>query len=155
VAARAKLVTPAARPQLVPQPSRAYVRHSPRRRFRSRVVAIQQHDRAMRVLVGRDLSTGGMRIEPNPDLRPGEKISLALFGGPEERIVLRAEVARNDAEAGLSLRFLDLGPEVTRQLEALVSSLPHLERVDGPGPVATVMGEITTPGEYRGLRRAS
>jgi hypothetical protein len=154
-AARARAATLTTGPaRLVIQPRRAYFRRSPRRLFRSRVVAIQQRDRAMRVLVGRDLSPGGMRIDPHADLRLGDKISVALFVGPEERVPLRAEVARDDGEAGLTLRFLDPAPGVARQLETLISGLPQLERIDGPEPaVASVIGEIAEIGAYRHPRQ--
>jgi len=136
---------------------RAHFRRSPRRPFRSRVVAIHHRHHAMRVLVGRNLSTGGMQVEAHPGICHGDRLSLALFGGPGQRILLRAEVARDDDEAGLTLRFLDPSPEATKQIEALIAALPRLERIDGPGPlsVASVVGEIASHEAHGRLRRAS
>jgi len=117
-------------------------RRTPRRRFRSRIAAIRQRDRAMRVLVGRNLSVGGLLLDPDPDLRVGDRIALALFGKPEQRINLQARVVRNDPEAGLALAFDALSADATRELEALVAGLPCVERTEGGGAIATVVGEI-------------
>ena len=40
-------------------------------------------NRALRVLVGRDLSVGGMRIERLPGLEVGDRLHLAIYGDPE------------------------------------------------------------------------
>jgi hypothetical protein len=116
-------------------------RRTPRRRFRSRIAAIRQRDRAMRVLVGRNLSAGGMLLDPVQDLRVGDRMALALFGKPEQRINLQARVVRSD-DTGLALTFEALTPETTRDLEALVAALPCVERTEGGGAIATVVGEI-------------
>ncbi len=102
----------------------------------------------MRTLVGRNLSTGGMLIEPHPDLAPGDKLCLALCGTEGERIVVRAEVVRDDGEAGLALRFQTPPEEVRQQLETLLDRLPAVERfVEGETRgIATVLGEIQTRG---------
>jgi hypothetical protein len=125
-------------------------RRAPRRRFRSRVAAIRQRDRAMRVLVGRNLSLGGMLIDPDPDLRVGERLALALFGTPEQRISLHARVVRSDA-AGVALHFESPTPAATRELEAIVAGLPSIERTAGGGAIATVVGEIA---RREGVRRS-
>jgi len=116
-------------------------RRTPRRRFRSRIAAIRQRDRAMRALVGRNLSAGGMLLDPDRELRVGDRMALALFGKPEQRINLQARVVRSD-EAGLAIAFEALTPDTTRELEALVAALPCVERTEGGGAIATVVGEI-------------
>jgi hypothetical protein len=130
------------------RPTREHRRRTPRRRFRGRVAALERRGGTMRALVGQNLSTEGMLIEPHPDLALGDKLCLALCGAPGERIVLRAEVVRDDGKAGLALRFDAPPEEVRRQLEALLEGLPTLERlVEGePGGIATVVCEIQTTG---------
>ncbi len=46
--------------------------------------------------MGRDLSMGGMRIEPHPGLEMGKTLRLAIYGAPrEEPFIVRARVVRN------------------------------------------------------------
>jgi hypothetical protein len=78
--------------------------------------------------MGRDISAGGMRIEPNPDLVPGQSFELAIYGeAGEPPIAARAEVVRNDGPDGVALRFERLSPAARRRLEALVAHLPSVE----------------------------
>ena len=116
-------------------------RRTPRRRFRSRIAAIRQRDRAMRVLVGRNVSTGGMLLDPDRDLCVGDRMALALFGKPEQRINLQARVVRSD-DTGLAIAFEAPSREAMRDLEALVAALPCVERTEGGGAIATVVGEL-------------
>ncbi len=101
-------------------------RREPRGEFRKRVVALRAE--ADRVLVGCNLSAGGMRIEPHPGLAVGDRLRLAVYaevaGSPW---VIAATIVRKDADGGLGLRFDLLPPEVARRLEAFVASLPPLE----------------------------
>jgi hypothetical protein len=77
------------------------------------------------VLVGRDLSRGGIRVERHPLLRLGTELRLAL-AGQDEPIVVTAEVVRDD-ERGTALRFHELDPAFQQRLDALVRSLPAIE----------------------------
>ena len=97
------------------------------------------------VLVGRDLSAGGMRVDPNPNLEPGERLRLALYGGArEEPAIVGARVVRNDGAAGVALQFEDVAADVALRIEALVGSLPSVEslRDDETGSVGTVISEV-------------
>jgi hypothetical protein len=97
------------------------------------------------VLIGRDLSSGGMRVECLPGLALGDHLKLALHGPSEaEPIEVAAEVVRDDGEEGLALRFLDLSAETSRSLEKIVACLPAVEsledeEVDGVG---TILSEV-------------
>ena len=126
---------------------RRHRRRAPRRAFWRKVAAVTPGT-AFRVLVGRNLSALGMLAEPNPHLRCGDKVSLALFGRPEERVVLHSEVVRDDGESGLALRFESLDRETRGKLEALITGLPPLERLgeSEEEPAARVIGEITLGG---------
>jgi len=113
-----------------------------RRSFERRVVALG--DEATRVLLGRDISTGGMRVDAHPGLAVGHRLRLALHAGARaEPIVVDAEVQRDDGDAGLVLRFAPLD-DATR--DALGSQLGHLPVLAGDGseddPPARILSEI-------------
>src|SRR5258706_192259 len=68
-------------------------------------------DEAARVLMGRDLSRGGMRIDPNPRLAVGMSLRLAVHAETRDQpLILNAVVDRDDGERGLVLRFRDQPP---------------------------------------------
>jgi hypothetical protein len=108
--------------------------------FKSEVIGLSEE--AATVLVGRDLSIGGMRVEGNPQLELGMRLRLAVFGAPrEEPILVRAEVTRAD-DGTHALRFVDVGAEAASRLEKLVAHLPSVEpldqeEADGLGAVVT------------------
>jgi hypothetical protein len=108
--------------------------------FRSEVIGLSEE--AATVLVGHDLSIGGMRVTGARGLEPGMRLRLAVFGAPnEEPILVRGEVTRSEAGA-LGLRFVDVGAEAAARLERLVAHLPSVESLDldeaeGLGAVVT------------------
>jgi hypothetical protein len=94
--------------------------------FSGQVVTL--HDEAKGVLLGRDISPDGMRVEPQPGLAPGEALQLAICAGAgEPPIAVRARVVRNDGPSGVALRFEDLSPGAARRIEELVARLPAVE----------------------------
>lgn len=99
-------------------------RASARRSYERRVIALG--DGAPRVLIGRDLSLGGMRIESGTRLVPGQTVRLALHvRAGEVPLVVEAEVVRADAD-GAGLRFEPL-PEASRDyLARMLDALPAL-----------------------------
>lgn len=100
-------------------------RRRPRRPFPRRVIALGEQ--AARVLIGRDLSLGGMRVEPMPGLRVGQEVRLALHDGSRAfPLVVSARVVRDDGERGWVLRFSRLDEGGRRYLEGLLESLPTL-----------------------------
>lgn len=108
--------------------------------FQKEVIGLSEE--AATVLVGRDLSVGGMRVEGHPQLAVGMRLKLAVFGAPrEEPILVRAEVTRAD-DGSHGLRFVDVGPDAASRLEKLVAHLPSVEpldqeEADGLGAVVT------------------
>ena len=101
-------------------------------------------DEASRVLVGRDISVGGMQVDPQPGLVPGAEMDLAIYGAArEEPFIVHARVVRASGES-VALEFDKLPPQVASRLEALVGNLPSVESLeDGEvDSVGTVVSRI-------------
>lgn len=115
-------------------------RRSPRLRYAKPVLV--KGDGASRVLMGRDLSTGGMRVLRDPNLEIGDQLKIALYG--EEGIppvMLQAEVAREDGPF-LVLRFEDPGDAGLEQLQRILTSLPVSGSDDSGQTTPLVVSEI-------------
>ena len=83
------------------------------------------------VLIGRDLSAGGMRIEPHPDLHVGDRFRVALHGPvPGDPFVVRAEVVRNNGADGFGLVFDEVDAQTARELEKMIACLPDVESLE-------------------------
>jgi hypothetical protein len=120
-------------------------RLSPRAQLDRQVVALdRERDRVLHSLFGRDLSVGGMSVDPHPLLMPGELMRIALYGPDREPIVVEARVVRADGARGLGLRFERVSPELHARLEALVGTLPSVESLaeDAKRAEGIVLGEI-------------
>jgi hypothetical protein len=114
-----------------------------RARYRRSVMAIDPA--RPRVLVGHDLSSGGMRVDPDPELTPGQRLRLAIYAAArEEPLIVLARVTRSDAKDGAALQFEGLDAEAVRRVERLVALLPSVESLrDGEtGSVGTVITEL-------------
>jgi len=102
--------------------------------------------RALRVLMGRDVSMRGMRVERSPGLEVGDRLHLAIYADAEdaEPFLLWATVDRDDGIDGIALRFDPPPAAVAERLEALVASLPSVEPLQGGecAAMGTVVGEI-------------
>jgi hypothetical protein len=123
-------------------------RRHPRRSFPRKVVALMEE--ASGVLMGRDLSMGGIRVEPQPGLEPGDRLRLAVYtAARQEPFLVEATVVRDDGELGLALAFDALAPDVATRLEALVAALPDIESLgDGEaGALGTVVTRIVPDAE--------
>jgi hypothetical protein len=105
-------------------------RKSPRASFRGQISSLGEE--ANLVLMGRDLSVGGMRVEPHPELEMGKTLQLAIYGAPrEEPFLVQARVVRNDGEEGVGLSFEQIEGGVAARLESLVAGLPSVESLHG------------------------
>ena len=99
------------------------------------------------VLMGRDLSATGMRVERFADARVGAHLDLALYGPTEnEPIAIDAEIVRDDGERGIALRFCNLSRSDAGMLERFIACLPAVESLEEPE--AAGMGAVLT--EVRG-----
>jgi hypothetical protein len=95
-----------------------------RRPYLRRVIALG--DGGARVLLGRDLSLGGMRVEAREGLHPGQRFRVALHASPGEvPLVVDVEATRDDG-AGLGLRFRGLSDADREQLGKMLDHLPTL-----------------------------
>jgi len=118
-------------------------RRSRRASFAAKVPAFGSS--ALRVLVGRDLSTHGMRVESNPNISIGDRLHLAIYGTPnDEPLLIWATVERDDGERGLELAFDELHEVIQKQLERIVVSLPSVESLHDSEleAMGTVMSEM-------------
>lgn len=121
----APVATPAS-PADAPCERRASGRHA----FSRHVVALGVE--AARVLLGRDLSLGGMRVEPHADVRLGDELSVALHVRAREKpLVLSARVARDEGERGLVLQWNDLSAEGRDYLGRMIEFLPVIATREG------------------------
>lgn len=105
----------------------------------------RESDRALVPLLGSDLSVGGVRVEPNPLLRIGDRLRLALYDPDRaEPLVLEARVAHDDGRRGVGLVFVDASEEQQACLLALVDALPPITVLDDTGekPRNLMVGEI-------------
>jgi hypothetical protein len=118
-------------------------RRRPRGRFESAFLA--EAPGGPVVMIGRDLSAGGMRIERIEEFELGDRFRLALHGpGPTEPFVVQAEVTRDDGADGFALAFHDVDRETAVALEKLVACLPDVESLeDGElGGLGAILSEI-------------
>jgi hypothetical protein len=135
--------SPAAETRAAAAAPRHERRRQPRARLEREIVALDETaTRAVHSLVGRDLSPLGMRVDPHPDLALHRRLRIALYEPSVARpVVLEAEVARDDGEAGFALRFVDVDPGVAAEIARIVDALPALESLR-PEPRRIVLGEL-------------
>jgi hypothetical protein len=118
-------------------------RRSPRGVYSRRVPAFGE--RAMRVLVARDLSVGGMRVEYLNGLGVGDRLHLAIYGSAAgEPTLVWGTVARDDGHEGIGLVFDDVSDETAERIEKVLVDRPAIESLhdDEARAMGTVMTEI-------------
>jgi hypothetical protein len=111
--------------------------------FEQKIVA--DSETATRILVGRDLSSGGMRVDPDPSLEQGQRLQLAIYGWADEApLMVAASVTRNEGAHGVGLEFDLSEPGLSDRLERLISALPAVEslRDDEVGSMGTVVSRV-------------
>ena len=116
-------------------------RRSPRGAYSRRVPAFG--DRALRVLVARDLSVGGMRVEQLPGLGVGDRLHLAIYGSAaDDPTLVWATVARDDGLEGIALVFDDVPQATAARIEKVLVDLPAIESLHDDE--ARAMGSVVT-----------
>ena len=104
---------------------------------------LELSDEADRVLVGRELSIGGMRVDPNPLLGLGKDVRLAIHAGSQTQpLVVTAKVHRDDGDRGVVLRFHGLDPSASQQLSAVLAELPVIEPSRRDAGAGMIVSEI-------------
>jgi hypothetical protein len=101
--------------------------------------------RVRQVLIGCDLSTGGLRVEPHPGIDVGDLLKLAIFDRVHgEPLVVLASVVQNYGPRGLGLRFDGLEPETTARIEQMIGGEPLVEDLAMPEEAAgrVIVAEI-------------
>jgi hypothetical protein len=143
----APAVTPAPAAATPPKPAAPAAVHRQQRRspVRLEVLAVDERaERVIHVFVGRDLSTGGLRVESHPAIALGDALRLAIYSAAcNEPLLVDADVVRDDGELGFGLRFRDVAPAVAQRLESVVTSVSAevLETGD-PEPRGVLVAEI-------------
>jgi hypothetical protein len=128
---REEPVEPAAEPVpvSVEDPLHPERRSSARHVFERRVIAMGEQ--ATRVLVGRDIALGGMRVNPSRALSLGDRLQIAVHVPDQETpLVLIAEVARDDGPDGLLLHFRGLSKVAESYLKEVLADLPGVSSGD-------------------------
>jgi PilZ domain len=91
-----------------------------------------------RVLIGRDISIQGMRVEREARFTLGDQIKISIYGGVGvSPVLLKAVVERDDGAEGWFLRFAALSPAVEQDLNTLMESLAPVELSAGTGHIIT------------------
>jgi hypothetical protein len=140
--APATTAPPRARPEPTPPGAAAAAptdrRNGPRLAYERHVIALGVE--AARVLLGCDISAGGMRIQPHPDVAVGDELRIALHvRAGEKPLAVNARVIRDDAERGLVLAFHDLDAAAESFLGRMAQFLPILAVRDEAGTAAGVV----------------
>jgi hypothetical protein len=116
-------------------------RASPRHEYLQRVIALGAE--AGRVLMGRDLSLGGMRVDAHPDLHVGDQLSIGLhLRAREKPLIVRAQVVRSDEQKGFALAFHELSVEAESYLRSMIDFLPILSVHEGDVDAGVMPAEI-------------
>ena len=103
---------------------------------------LARDDHAVYSLVGRDLSTGGMLVAPEPGLEVGMTLRLAIYGSAGVKpVIVSARVLRDDRDAGLAIGFDPLKPTEMVRLESIVEELDDLL---GEGEGSSVAGTVVS-----------
>ena len=116
--------------------------------FRREVTALDERaERVLHVLVGRDLSAGGLLVERHPALAVGSELRLAIYGdSASDPLVVKAQVVRDYGDRGFGVRFEGVDPARAQELETIVRSVPAIEAVlagDGdPESAGVLVAEI-------------
>ena len=120
-------------PAVLPEPvarrgsgSRKEARRHPRVQFSQEMSAVASSH--AHVVLGRDLSQGGMRIDAHDQISVGDDLFLAIQSSSDSFFV-EGRVVRNDGERGLAVKFEWVEPGATQKLAGLVRGLPPIENL--------------------------
>jgi hypothetical protein len=135
-----KALAAAAAPAPAPAAPEVERRRSPRVAHRQEVIALEPELKRVRhTLLGIDLSAGGIRVEPHPDLTIGDRVCIAIYdaaGGAT--LVVEAEAVRDEGPRGVVLHFRNLSPDARQKIERIVGATPQIESAGAEGSAVVV-----------------
>ena len=112
-------------------------RAHPRRALSSDVVALSDAEHGCAVLLGTELSLGGMYVGPHADLEEGDAVDLEIHSSTTDvSVAVSARVLRDDGPRGLALVFEDLSDDDRDGLGSLLAESGGAIRSAAPGPGA-------------------
>jgi len=119
-------------------------RQGRRRSHRHEVLALDATlERVRYALIGVDLSTGGMLVEPHPEITLGDRMRIAIYeataGAP---ILVDAVAIRDDGARGVVLRFRDVSTGVACEIARVLAGAPQLETDGGEAGAGVVVAEL-------------
>jgi hypothetical protein len=119
-------------------------RRGPRAPHRREVIALEPElARVRHTLLGIDLSAGGIRVEPHPDLAVGDRVRIAIYDAAVgDSLVVDAEAVRDQGARGVVLHFRGLSEETRRRIEQIVQSAPQIESAGAEEGAGVVVAEM-------------
>jgi hypothetical protein len=144
---RAVAGVPAAAPSIIRAAAAradAERRKSARAPHRREVVALDRAlDRVRYALLGVDLSAGGVRVEPHPELALGDRIRIALYEATSPApILVEAVAVRDDGERGVVLRFRNLDADAQAAVARMAGAAPQIETSHDAARSSLVVAEL-------------
>lgn len=95
------------------------------------------------VLIGRDISLAGMRVESHDSIEVGDELRVALHvGSRSEPLVVQARVDRDDGHQGMMLSFHGLSEAAESYLGKLVGFLPILAARGGDQGSGVIVSQV-------------
>jgi hypothetical protein len=97
------------------------------------------------LIVGRNLSMGGMCVDEHPALEIDRSLRIALEDDPAlDPIIVVARVVRAEGDRGIALRFEYIASGSEERLRALVEALPAIEELGDPADDGSVTGIVVS-----------
>jgi c-di-GMP-binding flagellar brake protein YcgR/Tfp pilus assembly protein PilZ len=119
-------------------------RRSPRVPHRREVIALEPElSRVRHTLLGIDLSLGGIRVEPHPELALGDRVRIAIYDSASNAsLVVDAEAVRDQGAQGVVLRFENVPDDARRQIERILAAPPQIESAGAAAGSGVVVAEM-------------
>ena len=119
-------------------------RRSPRVPHRREVIALEPElSRVRHTLLGIDLSIGGIRVEPHPELALGDRVRIAIYDSASNAsLVVDAEAVRDQGAQGVVLRFERVTDDARRQIERILAAPPQIESAGAAAGSGVVVAEM-------------
>ncbi len=119
-------------------------RRSPRVPHRQEVIALEPElSRVRHTLLGIDLSLGGIRVEPHPELALGDRVRIAIYDAASNAsLVVDAEAVRDQGAQGVVLRFKNVPDDARLQIERILAAPPQIESAGAAAGSGVVVAEM-------------